>query len=217
MKKLAIGCGIVILLCMIAGAGVGYYVYRKAQALYQQVAQFGQIPEIERGVRARGEYAPPASGELTKAQLERLIRVQTSVRQRLGQQFAAMEQKYKALAQKDNATIVDAPTLLAAYRDLAAAWLDAKRSQVDALNEAGLSLEEYRWIREQAYRALGVPYVDFDVSKLVDQIRSGASGSPEPGQLRGSFGPGGPESNRALIEPFKKQLEENLPLASFGL
>ena len=39
----------------------------------------------------------------------------------------------------------------------------------------------------------------------------------EPGQVLGSIGPAGPESNRKLIEPFKKQLEENLPLASFGL
>jgi hypothetical protein len=217
MKKIAIGCGIVLLLCMIAGAAVGYYVFRKAQSLYQQVAEFGQIPEIERGIRSRGEYAPPASGELTKTQVERLVRVQTHIRTRLGQRFAAMEQKYKALADKENATVVDVPMLMAAYRDLAAAWMDAKRSQVEALNEAGLSLEEYRWIREQTYRALGMPYVDLDVGKIVDHIRSGSSGSIDPGQLRGSFGPGGPESNRALVEAFKKQLEDNLPLASFGL
>jgi hypothetical protein len=217
MKKLAIGCGIVALVGMIALAGVGYYVYRQARALYQEVAQLGQVPEIERSVKARGPYAPPSSGELTKAQIAQLVRVQTHVRQKLGQQFAMMEQKYKALTDKKEATIVDVPTLMAAYRDLATAWLDAKRSQVDALNEAGLSLEEYRWIREQAYRALGMPYVDFDVSKIVDQIRSGASTGVEPGQLRGSIGPTGPDSNRSLVEQFKKQLEENLPLASFGL
>jgi hypothetical protein len=55
------------------------------------------------------------------------------------------------------------------------------------------------------------------VSKIVDQILSGASGSVEPGRIGGSFGPGGPDANRTLVEPFKKQLENNLPLASFGL
>ena len=217
MKKLAIGCGVVLVIGMIAGAGVGYYVYRKAQALYTEVAQLGQLPEIERGVKARGEYAPPSSGELTKTQIERLVRVQSSVRQRLGQDFAAMEKKYKTLADKDNANITDVPALMAAYRDLASAWIAAKRSQVDALNAAGLSLHEYRWIREQAYRALGIPYMDFDVGMIVDHIRSGSSGSIEPGRIGGSIGPGGPESNRKLIEPFRKQLEDNLPLASFGL
>jgi hypothetical protein len=217
MKKLAIGCGVLVLLGIIAGGAIGYYVFRQARALYQEVAQFAQVPEIERGVKVRGEYTPPASGELTKSQVERLVRVQALIRQRLGQQVAALEQKYKALSEKEHPTIVDAPTLMAAYRDLASAWLTAKRSQVDALNEAGLSLEEYRWIRDQAYRAIGIAYVDFDVSKFVDQIRSNASGSIESGQLRGSLGPAGPESNRALVEPFKKHLEDNLALASFGL
>jgi len=217
MKKLAIGCGLVLVILGIAAAGVGYYVYRKAHALYEQVAQLGQVPEIERSVKVKGNYSPPASGELTKAQIDRLIAVQNAVRQKLGQQFAVMEQKYKTLTEKDKATIVDAPTLLAAYRDLAAAWIDAKRAQVDALNQAGISLEEYRWIREQAYRAVGMPFVDLDVSKFVDQIRSGVSASFEPGRIGGSFGPGGPDANRTLVEPFKKQLENNLPLASFGL
>jgi hypothetical protein len=35
--------------------------------------------------------------------------------------------------------------------------------------------------------------------------------------LLAAMGPDGPEANRARIEKFKKQLEENLALASFGL
>jgi hypothetical protein len=41
--------------------------------------------------------------------------------------------------------------------------------------------------------------------------------SKAPGDLRGSIGPAGPESNRARVEKVKKQLEENLALATFGL
>ena len=39
----------------------------------------------------------------------------------------------------------------------------------------------------------------------------------QPGALRGSIGPTGPAANRKLVEPFRKQLESNLALASFGL
>ncbi len=218
MKKLAIGCGVVLLLLGIVGAGVGYYVYRQASSMFAQLRELDRLPEIERGVRVQSTYTPPTSGELTVSQVERLVKVQELVRQRLGQRFAELEAKDKTLIDKDRkeATAADVPALLGAYRDMAAAWMEAKRSQVDALNTVEMSLAEYKWIREQIYRALGVPYMDLDVSKIVEQIRSGRT-NVEPGQIGGSIGPSGPESNRKLIEPYKKRLEENLPLASFGL
>jgi len=216
MKKLAIGCGVVLVLVGIVTAGVGYYVYRQASSMFAQLRELDRLPEIERGVRVQSTYTPPASGELTVAQVERLVKVQEGVRQRLGQRFAELEAKYKTLIDKKEATAADVPALLGAYRDMAAAWMEAKRSQVDALNSVDMSLAEYKWIREQTYRALGVPYMDFDVSKIVEHIRSGR-GNVEPGQIGGAIGPSGPENNRKIIEPFKKRLEENLPLASFGL
>ena len=53
--------------------------------------------------------------------------------------------------------------------------MDAKRSQIEALNAADLSLEEYRWIRDQAYRAIGVAYVDLDIAKIVDEAKRGVT------------------------------------------
>ena len=175
------------------------------------------MPDIERSVRNRTAFVPPASDELTERQIETLVKIQGDVRRRLGERVAAFEAKYKTLAQKENASIGDAPALLRAYGDLAATWIDAKRSQVEALNAAGLSLDEYRWIRDQAYRALGQPFVDLDISRLMDDARRGIPPSETAGTLKGSMGPSGPESNRRLIERVKKQLEDNLALASFGL
>lgn len=216
MKKLAIGCGIVLLVIGVVGAGIGYYAYRQFSSAVTQLAELGKVPDLEREVRNRNPFVPPASEELTGSQVEKLVQVQAEVRRRLGERMKEFEAKYRTLADKDNASLSDAPALLRAYGELAAAWLDAKRGQIDALNAAELSLDEYRWIRDQAYRALGQPYVDLDIARIVDEARRGVT-SEQPGQLRGSMGPSGPESNRALIEKFKKQLEENLALASFGL
>ena len=216
MKKLAIGCGVVLLLAGVVTAGVGYYVYRQASSMFAQLRELDRLPEIERNVRVQTTYTPPASGELTVSQVERLVKVQESVRQRLGQRFADLDAKYKTLIDKKEATAADVPALLGAYRDMAAAWMEAKRSQVDGLNSVDMSLAEYKWIREQTYRALGVPYMDLDVSKIVEHIRSGR-GNVEPAQIGGSIGPSGPESNRKIIEAYKKRLEENLALAAFGL
>ena len=158
--------------------------------MFAQLQELDRVPEIERGVRTRSAYVPPASNEITTSQVEKLVKVQALVRQRLGQRFTELEVKYKALMDKKDATVVDLPALLGAYRDVAAAWMEAKRSQVDALNAVDLSLDEYKWIREQCYRALGAPYMDFDVAKIVEQIRGGATNmSNPPGQIRVRSGP----------------------------
>lgn len=51
-----------------------------------------------------------------------------------------IEHRYRRLLAQDGVTAVDLPELVSAYRDLAGAYLDAKRAQVEALNRAGLSL-----------------------------------------------------------------------------
>jgi hypothetical protein len=123
-------------------------VFSKRSRTFSELAQ---VPEIERQVRVKDPFVPPASEELTSS-----------------------------------------------------------------LNQVNLSLEEYRWIRDQSYKALGIPYVDFDIGKIADGIRSGQT-TNDAGQLRGSVGPSGPESNRKLVEGHRKQLESNVAMASFGL
>lgn len=215
MKKLAIGCGLAILITGIAAAGGAYYVYRQVSSTVAQFAELAKVPDIERGVRNTSTFAPPSTGELTEAQVAKLVQVQTAVRNRLGQNMVAFEAKYKTLLEKKDASVTDTAAIIAGYRDLASMWLDAKRSQIEALNSANLSLEEYRWIREQAYRALGQPFVDLDIAKLMQDVQRGVQS--QPGALRGALEPGGPEANKQLVEKVKKVLTDNVALASFGL
>ena len=216
MKKLAIGCGLVVVLTGAAAAGVAYYLYRQVSSTIAQFSGFSDLPELEDGVRNKAPYTPPASEEVSDSQIEKLAQVQSTVRQRLGQKITEFEAKYKTLLQKQDATAVDIPAIIAAYGDLASTWMEAKRSQIEALNAAGLSLEEYRWVRDQAYRALGKPFVDLDIGRFIEEAKRGIP--PETaGQLRGALEPTGPMINRERIEKFRKLLEENLALASFGL
>jgi hypothetical protein len=219
MKKLAIGCGIAVLVIGAAVAGIGYYVYTKAHSMYAQLAQLGQVHDIERGVKVQTPYMAPASGELTQAQVDKLMKVTSRVHDRLQKDMATFQSTYQALADKANkkeTTVSDLPALLSAYRDLAADWIVAKREQVDALNEVGLSLQEYRWIRSSAYAALDIPFADVDMGRIADQMKDGST--PNPSVLvGGAFTGKGPASNQKLVEPFRKQLEDYMPLAAFGL
>jgi hypothetical protein len=216
VKKLALGCAGVLLVTMVAGAVGMYYVYQKARSTFSAFAEFSTIPDLERQVRNRAAFTPPGSGELTAAQVERFVAVQDRVRAELGQRFGEIEKKYRALSERRDATVLDVPQLLAAYRDLASAYMEAKRAQIDALNAAGLSLEEYRWVRNQAYAALGTVIMDLDLSRLIEDIQSGNAPTYEPA-LSGSVEAQGPEQNRTLVEQHKKKLEENVALSFFGL
>ena len=217
MKKLAIGCFVVVVLLAIAAAVGSFYIYRQVRGTVAQFSELSSVPELEGGVRNKQSFTPPLTGELTEPQVERLVRVQGRVRERLGAGFTQLEAKYKDFFDQKDVTALDTPKLIAAYRDLAAVYMEGKRAQIDALNDAGLSLEEYRWVRSQAYAAVGIPIVDLDVSKLVSSISSGQPAEEIPGRIEGSIGPSGPEQNQKLVEPIKKQLESNAALASFGL
>ena len=121
-----------------AGAtAASWYAYHKVSSAFAGFAQLSTIPDLERSVANQGPYTPPASGEPSPKQLDRLLQVQQAVRDRLGTRANEIEYRYRKLLAKKEATAVDAPELISAYRDLAAAYMDAKRAQVDALNRAG--------------------------------------------------------------------------------
>jgi len=215
MKKFAIGCSIVVLVLAVAGVGVGYYVYSKAKTALTQLAELGKVTDIDKGVKNKTAFNAPASGELTEAQVDRLLQIQTRVRERLGAGAAEIERKYHGRFDKKDATVTDLPALLSAYADLAKTLIDAKKAHVDALNDAGMSLEEYRWIRRTSYRALGVPFVDMDVSLLAERAKNGQTAGTL--DFNGPVGDKGPEGNVKLAEKHRKALEDYMVLAQFGL
>jgi hypothetical protein len=216
MKKLAIGCLVVVVVAGAALVGIGYYGYLKVRSTVSQLAELGKVGDIEKDVRVKAAFVPPASGELTGRQVNVLMQIQQRVHDRLGENMAILDRKYQALAQKKDATVVDAPQILSAYRDLAATLLDAKRAQVEGLNEAGMSLDEYRWIKAEAYRALDVPFMEVDFGRLAQQAMTSAGPIAEAPVVPHSTSPAAP-ANRKLVEPYRKKLENYLGLASFGL
>ena len=215
MKKLAIGCGIVILVVGIAGVGFVYWGYTKVKSTVAQLAELGQVADIEQGVKNKSPFVAPTSGELTAAQVDRLAQVQTRVREKLGAGAAEIEKNYQSLMNKKEATITDLPALLGAYKDLAKTLIDAKHTQVDALNELNMSLDEYRWIRTEVYHSLGMPFVDMDFGKLAERAKNGQTAGTIA--LNGVPGDKPLESNVKLVEKHRKQFEDYMPLASFGL
>ena len=109
------------------------------------------------------------------------------------------------------------PTM-GADRDLAKTYVDAKKAQVEALNSACFSLDEYRWVRQQAYAAVGMPIVDMDFAKVIDDAMAGRS--PEkPGPPHG-VGPSSqlaPRSTRRWWHRTRSSSKTTPRSAYFGL
>jgi hypothetical protein len=215
MKKLAMGCAVLLVVAIIGASAVSYIAYHKVSSTFAGFAELGSLPDLERSVRKQGPYTPPASGEPSPAQIQRLMEVQQAVRTRLGARAEEIERRYHTLLAKDSATVVDAPEIISAYRDLAAAYMDAKRAQVDALNRAGFSMEEYRWTRSRAYAALGVPLMDLDVARIIEDVKEGRQ--PAAPAYRMTVDTTGSPAAKKLVEPHRKVLEANAGLAFFGL
>jgi hypothetical protein len=215
MKKVVIGCVVLIAVLAVGAGAASYMVYRKVNSTLAGFAELGTVSELERSVRNRDRFVPPASGELNERQLQRFLGVQQAVRARLGERAHEFERKYQALLAKDSATVFDAPELVSAYRDLAKGYVDAKRAQVDALNDAGLSLEEYRWVRTRSYAAIGVPMMEMDLARIVDDVKNGRTPATPPAVMQ--LGPSDPPASQKLVEPHRKVLEANAGLAFFGL
>jgi hypothetical protein len=215
MKKLLIGCLVLAVVLAVTAGAASYYLYRKVDSTISGFKELGTVPELERSVRNKTPFTPPASGELTGAQLERYLAVQQQVRARLGAGAAEIEQKYKTLLAKDSATIVDAPAIISAYRDLAKTYVEAKRAQVAALNDAGLSLDEYRWVRRQAYAGIGMPLMELDVAQIMADVKAGRTPAQPTPSL--NLTPTARPATVKLVEPHRKALEANAGLAFFGL
>lgn len=219
MKKVAIGCGIVLILLAIVGGGLSWYAYHKAKSYISGFAELGKIPDIERDVTNKTEFTPPEAGDLTAAQLDRYLKVQDQVRTTLGEQYKKLDAQYKELADrldKHQGTPLDMPAVINAYKDLAGLYVQGKREQVAALNAQHMSLSEFQWVQSTAYAAVGIPVMSLDVSKMIEQVKSG-QGVQQPGSMTVPVGPTGSDKNKELVEPHRKTLEDSAGLAFFGL
>jgi hypothetical protein len=76
-------------------------------------------------------------------------------------------------------------------------------------------LSEYRWVQRQAYGAIGMPFMDMDVSKAIEDIQAGR----DPGKTGHHAAEASPASdkNKALVEPHRKLLEDSVSLSFLGL
>lgn len=215
MKNVAIGCAIVAgMLMLMAGIG-GYFLYSSAQKYISGYAELAEIPALNEQIRNQSAYRAPANGRMTAAQVNSYIRIQQSIREDLGVRFSQLEQKYDQLTRtlEDKQREPKVRELLEAWADVVSLIVDAKRAQVKALNDAGSSLEEYYWIRQQTLMALGYGAFSLNLEALAE----------DPSKMLAPLSPADTaglevlQHNRALLQEHEDSIEEWLALSFFGI
>jgi len=208
MKKLLVGCLIVVVIAIIGVGAAGYFAYRAVKPVIDNASNYmdkaREVTRLGENITVKTPFEPPKNEELTQAQVERFIAVQTRVRSELSDKWTEIQQKSKELREKAEFTRV--------FSDIANIWVDARKSQVNALNIQKFSEAEYEWVRRRVYEAAGVQLAgSIDLSRI--ESLAGQNGVTIPNVDL----PKVPEKNIALVKPHVAKIKEWIPMAALGL
>jgi hypothetical protein len=134
MKKLAIGCGIVLVLCVIGVTVAGVFVYMKVRSAAQGLTQIAEIQKLDNKLVNHAAFTAPANGELTEDYVRRFVSVQEMMTERMGTRVKELDAKVEALKRQQHAEHRDASIseAIGMFNDLMGLILQAKTVWVDA-------------------------------------------------------------------------------------
>ena len=181
MKKILTGCLIVAVIAMIGFGVAGVLRVSRDEPMIDNAGNY-----LDRRANCRGSaiaitnkspYVPPTNGELTAAQVERFVAVQTRVRDELGTRWTEIETKSAQIRDKtsENQRDLTFAEFTSVFSEIGSIYMEARRAQVNALNVQRFSDGEYTWVRRRVYEAAGVEIAGgIDLSKIEDLAREGA-------------------------------------------
>ena len=221
MKKLAVGCLVVLVIAVVALGVALYFGYRAVSPMIDNATTVLQQAKDAAAQSDRLEnrttYTPPADGELTEAQVRRFLAVHERTRTTLGPKWTDLQAQADRIEQqaKQDARELSFTEIVTMVRSLGSIIVDARQAHVDALNAEQFSASEYTWVKLRAYEAAGLEVVDgIDWSDIQEAVKEGAErvGVPEPSVPK----PEVPERNRELVKPHMDALKAWLPLTVLG-
>ena len=222
MKKILTGCLIVIVIAMIGFGVAAFYAYRAMKPVIDNASSYLDkarlVDRLGASINNKTPFPPPSSGELTAAQVERFIAVQTRVRSELGDKWGDIEQKSAAIRARaeKNSNDWTLAELTQVFSEIGNIWIEARQAQVNALNVQKFSEAEYEWVRRRVYEAAGVHLAgNMDLSMIEQLARDKMNGSGM--ELPPMDLPKIPEKNIELVKPHAAKIKEWIPMAVLGL
>src|SRR5690625_4032186 len=183
-----------------------------------RVSVLEDISEANKSIRYKSSSSPRENKEMKAGEVNRYVQVHKSISDNLENRLSEVHEKYDELAEQLDGREPRISDLTGAYSDLIQMYSNAKEFQVNALNDQGFSLEEYRYVQLSFYQALGVELFSFDI----DQIAAAASQGDfnidmdEFRNLQSQMDEV-PQSNRELVSTYKDDADTWLIFGWWGL
>ena len=216
-KKIALGCLGVALVVLIGGGYLTYtFVYKPVMGSMESLQQVHQQNEQ---IENQSTYSEPADGELTETQVERFVAVQKQIQSGVENRLTEFQQKYEQLdseLQNREPTIRE---IMNAWGDIMDLYSDAKQIQVEALNDHNFSLDEYRFVQQRFYQALGVELFAYNIDEIAAAASQGDFQNMNPEEFRKvqQEMEQVPEINRELVSQYADSADTWLVFSWWGL
>lgn len=209
-KILLIAGGVILL--VVGAVGTVFYVRIYRPIASPLMAMAGGLSLEERRLQNIAEFLPPPSGELSADQATRFAAVEEKVEHRLEARVSILALNQADLEEASDTGTLSVPIALKAFGRIKAAYLDAKLTQIEAMNLEHFSKQEFEWVRRQLYDAAGLRLSQVDVSEVV-------AGVPDAAVVVRTFDTTGhaAEHNQRLAQPLAAKLEMWAALGFFGL
>lgn len=208
-KKLLTGC-LVVVLVLVIGAGAAWWfllrpMWNAGGEMLSGAKDWATSLDLGKEITNQAPYDPPADGRLTPAQVAALVQVQQVVVREMGSDLRLLAERARAAQATRSAeqppSLADMAT---AYRETAALLGRLKSAQAAGVNAAGLSREEYAFVRRQAIAALPL-LVDVQAVPGLPGIPGLPAGAPADDAARAAA-----RHNADLLRPHLPLLRETL-------
>jgi hypothetical protein len=205
MKKFLVGCLVVVVVLVAAGGTAGYFfVIKPAWEFAGEVQAFVQeYAELNEQIERQEDFQPPQDGSVSSERFQRFLVAQRDMRQSMEGELETLKERFEAMQAEIDSEQRDMnlSELSSAYQGLGELLIKAKRVQVEALNRYNFSLQEYLYVRNQTYRALGQEVAVASFGDQAPQVRSRQV----------------PEQVVEMVSPHREELMEGYAFAWFGI
>ncbi|GAA0517067.1 hypothetical protein [Deinococcus depolymerans] len=206
-----LGCGGGTLLVLALLGGLTWFlVVQPARSFLTNWQPQAAQSQPQSGQRQTGQPAGGGAGTqaapLTRAEVQQFVRVRRKVSAAMGTSFTGVQQVWTDIQNGQNPNLLQVMTVL---RDAGSSVGAARQAQAAALAAEGMTPARYAQVRAGVNRALGVPNIDF----------AQAAQSLQRGQLPdlNRDVQTGTAQERALVQPFQRELTDTAALGLLGL